>query len=50
MGHAVGDKLVYMHEALAMRLKLQKSSYRQRVEKWVSDSDDSDVMRPMRRS
>ena len=44
MGHAVGDKLVYCHEALHMRTKLQKASYRQEAEKckWDTDSD-SDV-------
>ena len=38
MGHAVSDKLVYMHEALALRLKLQKASYCQVAEKWDLDS------------
>ena len=46
MRHSVGDKLVYMHEALALRLKLQKASYCEVAEKWdtdsVSDSDESD--------
>ena len=46
MRHGVGDKLVYMHEALVLRLKLQKASYCQVAEKWdtdsVSDSDESD--------
>jgi hypothetical protein len=27
MGHAVGDKMVYCHEALHLRGKLQKVSY-----------------------
>ena len=39
MRHAVGDKLVYMHEALALRLKLQKATYCEAAEKWDSDSD-----------
>ena len=39
MRHAVGDKLVYMHEALALRLKLQKAAYCEAAEKWDSDSD-----------
>ena len=42
MRHGVGDKLVYMHEALALRLKLQKASYCEVAEKWDTDSD-SDV-------
>ena len=42
MGHAVSDKLVYMHEALALRLKLQKASYCQVAEKWDSDSDSNE--------
>ena len=36
MRHAVGDKLVYMHEALALRLK---AAYCEAAEKWDSDSD-----------
>ena len=39
MSHAVGDKLVYCHEALHLREKLQKAGYKQKVEKWESDSD-----------
>ena len=39
MRHSVGDKLVYMHEALALRLKLQKASYCQVAEKWDTDSE-----------
>ena len=39
MGHAVGDKLVYCHEALHLKNKLQTASYTQSVEKWDSDSD-----------
>ena len=39
MSHAVGDKLVYAHEALHMKVKLQHASYTQHVEKWDSDSD-----------
>ena len=27
MGHAVGDKLVYVHEALHLKVKLQHASY-----------------------
>ena len=44
MSHAVGDKLVYCHEALHMKNKLQKADYHQQVEAWVSDldSDESD--------
>ena len=39
MGHATGDKLVFMHESLHMQLKLQTAAYRQPGEKWDSDSD-----------
>ena len=42
MGHAVADKLVYCHEALHLREKLQKVTYSQKVEKWESDSDSED--------
>ena len=36
MSHAIGDRLVYCHEALHM---LQKAGYEQKVVKWDSDSD-----------
>lgn len=39
MGHSVSDKRVYCHEALHMREKLTKAGYKQKVEKWDSDSD-----------
>ena len=41
MGHAVGDKLVFCHEALHLKNKLQKagSTSKQVAEKWDSDSD-----------
>ena len=39
MGHAVGDKLVYCHEALHLKDKLQKANYEQNLVKWDSDSD-----------
>lgn len=42
MGHSTGDKLVYCHEALHLREKLQKTSYKQKLEKWESDSDSDD--------
>ena len=42
MGHEVGDKLVYCHEALHLRQKLQKVTYSQKVEKWESGSDSDD--------
>ena len=42
MSHAVGDKLVYVHEALHLKHKLQKASYTQHVEKWDSDSDSDE--------
>ena len=39
MSHAVGDKLVYCHEALHMQRKVQQAGYKQAVEKWDTDSD-----------
>ena len=42
LGHAVADKLVYAHEALHLREKLQSASYMQKVEYTDSDSDYSD--------
>ena len=42
LGHAKGDKLVYCHEALHLRKKLQKAGYKAKVEKWDSDSDSDD--------
>ena len=42
MGHAVGDKLVYCHEALHMRAKLQHAGYVQQHIKWDLTQTDSD--------
>ena len=42
LGHAVADKLVYAHEALHLREKLQSASYVQTVEKWDTDSDSNE--------
>ena len=39
MGHAVADKLVYCHEALHLKNKLQTAGYKQEAEKWDTDSD-----------
>ena len=39
MGDAVGDKLVYCHEALHLKRKLQAASYEQKAVKWDSDFD-----------
>ena len=38
MGHATHNELVYYHEAMHLRKKLQKAGYSQDVEKWDSDS------------
>lgn len=38
--HAVADKLVYCHEALALHAKLQDAAYRPTPEPWDDDSDD----------
>ena len=42
LGHAKGDKLVYCHEALHLRKKLQTASYKAKVEEWDSDSDSAE--------
>ena len=42
MQHKVADKLVYCHEALHLKLKLQDAGYKQKVEKWDTDSDSDD--------
>ena len=42
MGHAVADKLVYCHEALHLKDKLQKAGFKAKVEKWDSDSDSDE--------
>lgn len=39
MQHARGDKLVYCHEALHMRAKLQGAGCVQKAVQWDSDSD-----------
>ena len=43
MGHAVGDKLVYCHEALHLQNKLQKAKYQQKVLAWDTDSDEDET-------
>ena len=43
LGHAVGDKLVYCHEAIHLEAKLQSAGYKQSVEKWDSDSDSDET-------
>ena len=42
LSHAVADKLVYAHDALHLREKLQSASYVQKVEKWDTDSDSDE--------
>ena len=42
MAHKTADKLVYCHEALHFRTKLQTAGYKQEVEKWDSEDSDSD--------
>ena len=42
MGHSTSDKLVYCHEAIHMKLKLQGAGYRQEAEKWDTDSDSDE--------
>ena len=43
LGHAVGDKLVFYHEAIHLKNKLQKAGYKQSAEKWMSDSDSDET-------
>ncbi|KAL1495642.1 hypothetical protein AB1Y20_016509 [Prymnesium parvum] len=44
LGRSRADKLVYCHEAIHLKNKLQRASYTQLCEKWDTDSDsDSDV-------
>ena len=38
MSHKTGDKLVYCHEALHLKRKLQQAGYKAKIEKWDSDS------------
>ena len=42
MSHETGDKLVYCHEALHLKAKLENAGYTQTVEKWDSDSDSNE--------
>lgn len=42
MGHAVSDKLVYCHEAIHLKKKLQDAGYRAEVARWDSDSDSDE--------
>lgn len=43
MQHEVSDKLVYCHEALHLREKLQKAGSKPKVQKWESDSDSDET-------
>ena len=40
--HAKGDKLVYCHETLHLKDKLQKAGYEAKTVKWDFDSDSTD--------
>ena len=42
IGHAKGDTLVYCHEALHLKDKLQKAGYEAKTVKWDFDSDSTD--------
>ena len=42
LSHATGDKLVYCHEALHLKDKLQKAGYEAKMVKWDSDSDSDE--------
>mmetsp|Transcript_25022 Transcript_25022/g.60444 ORF Transcript_25022/g.60444 Transcript_25022/m.60444 type:complete len:672 (-) Transcript_25022:220-2235(-) len=39
--HATADRLVYCHEAIHLRTKLQKVGYKEPHVRWESDSDDN---------
>ena len=43
LSHAKSDKLVYCHEALHLKDKLQTAGYKPKVEKWDSDSDSDET-------
>ena len=43
MSHRTADKLVYCHEALHMKYKLQGAGYKQAAERWDSDSDSDET-------
>ena len=43
MHHARADKLVYCHEALHLRAKLQKAGSEQKAVKWDADSDSEET-------
>ena len=42
MSHKTGDKLVYCHEALHLKRKLQRAGYKAKIEKWDSDSESDE--------
>ena len=42
LGHAVADRLVYCHEALHLRERMNKAGYKAPVVKWDSDSESDD--------
>ena len=39
--HATADRLVYCHEALHMRTKMQQGSYKEPVVEWADSDSDS---------
>ena len=45
--HETADRLVYCHEALHLRTKMQKANYQPPVVKW-DDSDSTQMCRKMR--
>ena len=42
LSHAKSDKLVYCHEALHLKEKLQKAGYKAKMVKWDSDTDSDE--------
>ena len=42
MGHHVADQLVYCHESLHLRQKLQNAGWEPEVERWESDEESDD--------
>lgn len=41
LGHAKSDKLVYCHEAIHLKNRIQHAGYRSQIQSWDSDSDSN---------
>lgn len=42
LAHSTADKLVFCHESIHIRETVAKASYREEVEKWLFDPDESE--------